>query len=65
MSWSSLPRGYDKADCIPMNPFQNETFKHASERLTKKKKNEKRIFKGREKSFAKRKKITEELLSQS
>ena len=65
MSWSSLPRGYDKADCIPMNPFQNETFKHASERLTKKKKNEKRILKGREKSFAKRKKITEELLSQS
>ena len=47
-----------------MNPFQNETFKHASERLTKKKKNEKRILKGREKSFAKRKKVTEELLAQ-
>ena len=63
MSWSSLPRGYDKADCIPMNPFQNETFKHASERLTKKKyKN--RVLKGGAKSFAKRKKVTEELLAQ-
>ena len=35
MSWSSLPRGYDKADGTPMNPFQNESFMHAAEGLTK------------------------------
>ena len=46
-----------------MNPFQNETFKHASERLTKKK-YKKRVLKGGVKSFAKRKKVTEELLAQ-
>ena len=30
-------RGYDNSNGTPMNPFQNETFRHASERLTKKK----------------------------
>ena len=63
MRWSSLPRGYDKADGTPMNPFQNETFKHASNRLTKYKP-KKRVLKGGAKSFAKRKKKTEELLAQ-
>ena len=56
-------RGYDKADGTPMNPFQNETFKHASDRLTKYKP-KKRVLKGGAKSFAKRKKETEELLAQ-
>ena len=56
-------RGYDKADGTPMNPFQNETFKHASNRLTKYKP-KKRVLKGGAKSFAKRKKETEELLAQ-
>ena len=56
MSWSSLPRGYDKADCIPMNPFQNESFKHASERLTKKKYKKRVLCKGWAKKFCKTKK---------
>ena len=56
-------RGYDNSDGTPMNPFQNETFKHASERLTKKI-YKKRVLKGGAKSFAKRKKVTEELLAQ-
>ena len=30
-------RGYDNADGILMNSFQNESFKHATERLTKNK----------------------------
>ena len=47
----------------PINPFQNESFKHASERHTKNK-YKKRVAKGGEKSFAKRKKVTEELLAQ-
>ena len=46
-----------------MNPFQNETFKHASNRLTKYKPKT-RVLKGGAKSFAKRKKETEELLAQ-
>ena len=56
-------RGYDSSNGIPMNLFQNETFKHASERLTKKK-YKKQALKGGAKSFAKRKKVTEELLAQ-
>ena len=47
----------------PMNTFQNETFQHASNRLTKYKP-KKRVLKGGAKSFAKRKKETEELLAQ-
>ena len=46
-----------------MNAFQVKPFKHASERLTNKK-YKKRVLKRRAKSFAKRKKVTEELLSQ-
>ena len=56
-------RGYDNSNGTPMNPFQNETFKHASERLTKKK-YKKRVLKGGAKSVAKHKKVTEELLAQ-
>ena len=55
-------RGYDNADGTPKNPFQNETFKHASGRLTKNK-YKKLVLKGGAKSFAKRKKVAEELLS--
>ena len=51
------------ADGTPMNPFQNETFKHASNRLTKYKP-KKRVLKGGAKNFVKRKKETEELLAQ-
>ena len=32
----SVFRGYDNSNGSPMNPFQNETFRHASERFTKK-----------------------------
>ena len=56
-------RGYDNADSTPMNPFQNESFKHGSERHSKNK-YKKRVLKGGAKSFAKRKKVTEELLAQ-
>ena len=56
-------RGYDNSNGTPMNPFQNETFKYASERLTKNN-YAKRVLKGGAKSFAKRKKVTEELLAQ-
>ena len=51
--------GGPNADGNPMNPFQNESFKHASARLTKNK-FKKRVLKGGAKSFAKRKKVTEE-----
>ena len=41
-------RGYDNSNGTPMNPFQNETLKRASERVTKKK-YKKRVLKGGQK----------------
>ena len=50
-------RGYDGPDKKPMNPFRKESFKHAVGRLSKKKKN-KRKLKGGTLTFDKRRKKT-------
>ena len=57
-----MVRGYDRAGGTLINPFQNESFKHASERLTIIciQSGSKRVGK----SFAKRIKVTKELLAQ-
>ena len=45
-------RGYNDAEGKPMNPFQNETFKHAVARLCNKKSKKKRPLKGGTLNFA-------------
>ena len=58
----SVFRGYDTANGKPKQAFAAESFSLAKKRLTKKKKNPKRKLKGGQKTFAKRKKTTTELL---
>ena len=54
-------RGYDDHQNKPMNPFQNETFKHAVARLGNSNR-QKRKLKGAALTFSKRRKATEEVL---